>query len=107
MKRWYMFKFFILILSLFLVGCVPKTLEIKDGNAHITKEMDEVISAYIVEKYKDIYYPSDKQFEVHKIYGSSEYKGTINVYMWSYFGGFNKIVVSTINQAIRSQSSFN
>jgi len=45
-----MFKFFILILSLFLVGCVPKTLEIKDGNAHQTKEMDEVISAYIVEK---------------------------------------------------------
>ena len=90
MKRWYMNKLFIMILSVFLVGCAPDSPEIKDGNAHVTQEMDYVISAYVVEKYKKLYHPSEKQFEVHKIYGTSEYKGIINVYMWSYFGGFNK-----------------
>jgi len=89
-KRWYMNKLFIMILSVFLVGCAPDSPEIKDGNAHVTQEMDYVISTYVVEKYKKLYHPSEKQFEVHKIYGTSEYKGIINVYMWSYFGGFNK-----------------
>ncbi|WP_342543578.1 hypothetical protein MHH33_08640 [Paenisporosarcina sp. FSL H8-0542] len=90
MKRWQKNQWFFLILSIFLVGCAPDVPEIKDGNSHVTEEMDEVISDYIVEKYKGIYYPSEKQFEVHRIYGTSEENGVINVNMWSYFSGFNK-----------------
>ena len=33
---------------------------------------------------------TEKQFEVHKVYGTKESDGVINVYMWSYYGGFNK-----------------
>ncbi|MNR33806.1 hypothetical protein D3C85_1515140 [compost metagenome] len=33
---------------------------------------------------------TEKQFEVHKIYGTSESNGILRVYMYSYFGGFTK-----------------
>jgi len=57
---------------------------------HFTEEMDEVISNYIVQKYSSVYYQTEKQFEVHEVYGTSESSGIITVYMYSYFGGFNK-----------------
>jgi hypothetical protein len=61
-----------------------------EGDQQLTGEMNEVISDYILEKYEDAYYGTEKQFEVHKVYGTSDTKGVINVYMWSYYGGFNK-----------------
>ena len=33
---------------------------------------------------------TEKQFEVHKVYGTSESNEVLNVYLWSYYGGFNK-----------------
>jgi len=51
--------------------------------------MNDTISNYIVEKYGAINSSTDKQFEVHKVYGTSESNSVIRVYMYSYFGGFN------------------
>lgn len=76
-----------------LAGCVGED-NLIDGDQQLTGEMNEVISDYILEKYEDAYYGTVKQFEVHKIYGTSESKGVINVYMWSYYGGFNKATVT-------------
>ena len=80
---------------IFLVGCNGNEVDgsevtLNDGEANVTKEMHDVISDYIVEKYASLAYPTEKQFEVHKIYGTSESNGVISVYMWSFFAGFNK-----------------
>lgn len=76
--------------SVFLVGCNGNEANLIDGDKHITEEMDEVISDYIIQKYSSIYADTEKQFEVHKVYGTSESNGVLSVYMWSYYGGFNK-----------------
>lgn len=65
-------------------------VDLIDGGRNVTKEMHEVISDYIIEKYASSAYPTEKQFEVHEIYGTSESDGVISVYMWSFFGGYNK-----------------
>ncbi|MDM5337430.1 hypothetical protein QUF84_09405 [Fictibacillus enclensis] len=41
-------------------------------------------------KYENIFAPSEKQFEVHRIYGTSEEDGILTVYFHSFLGGFNK-----------------
>lgn len=82
--------FFLLILAVFLSGCNGNGAKLKDGDQHITEEMDDVISDYIVQKYYTASSDTEKQFEVHKVYGTSESDGVISVYMWSYYGGFNK-----------------
>lgn len=81
---------FLLFGVVFLAGCNGNEVNLKDGDKHITKEMDEVISNYIVNKYSTSYSETEKQFEVHKVYGTSELNGVISVYMWSYYGAFNK-----------------
>ncbi|WP_286230915.1 hypothetical protein [Neobacillus mesonae] len=80
----------LLFVAALLTGCIGNEIELKDGDKHITKTMDRVISDYIVQKYSSAYYHTEKQFEVHKVYGTSESNGVISVYMWSFFGGFNK-----------------
>lgn len=80
----------LLFTSIFLVGCKDNDVHLVDGDMHITEEMHEVISEYIIQKYTSIHNSLDKQFEVHKIYGTREREGIIDVYMWSYYGGFNK-----------------
>ena len=55
----------------------------------VTKEMNEVISEYIVDLHEDSFHPTDKQFQVHKVYGASEEDGIINVYIYSQYQGFN------------------
>lgn len=83
--------FFILLCNtIFIAGCNGREDNLIDGDSNITKEMDQLISDYIVQKYSSIYLDTEKQFEVHKVYGSSESGGVINVYMWSYYGGFNR-----------------
>ncbi|MCA1054073.1 hypothetical protein LCM10_03665 [Rossellomorea aquimaris] len=79
----------ILLLAVwFLTGCNEQNL--KDGDEQITEAMDAAISDYILEKNEDAFAPTEKQFEVHRVYGTSETQGTISVYMWSYYGGFNR-----------------
>jgi hypothetical protein len=88
------FKSSILLLLLFgallLAGCIGNEVNLQDGDKHINEEKNEVISEYIIQKYSSIYLDTEKQFEVHKVYGTNESDGVITVYMWSYYGGFNK-----------------
>ncbi|UYZ20220.1 hypothetical protein [Mesobacillus jeotgali] len=89
---------FLLFGALLLAGCSGNEANLQDGDEHITEEMDEVISNYIIQKYSTSYYDTEKQFEVHKVYGTNESDGVISIYMWSYYGGFNKSTGIT-NQA--------
>jgi len=54
----------------------------------LNNEADEVISDYIVSYNVGRYYKTDKQFEAHMVYGAEEKDGLINVYMYSFFQGF-------------------
>jgi hypothetical protein len=89
-------RFFLsLLMVLLLVGCSENLTKdtgtvLKEGDNHISKEMEEVISNYIIQKYSSVYLQTEKLFEVHKVYGTSELNSIISVYMYSYFGGFNK-----------------
>ncbi|GGA71590.1 hypothetical protein [Ornithinibacillus halotolerans] len=75
---------------LVLTSCQPGVDNLIDGDVQVTDEMNEVISDYIVQKYSSSYAHTDKQFEVHKVYGTSEVDGVITVYIWSFFAGFNE-----------------
>lgn len=81
------FKTVIVIILIFqtLVSCskAPTSVE-------ITEEMDKEISKYILDYNRDLYAKTEKQFEAHKIYGATEKKGSIYVYLYSLYGGFNK-----------------
>ncbi|WP_284141227.1 hypothetical protein [Virgibacillus sp. LDC-1] len=84
---------FVLLLMgvVFLTGCNDeKELNLKDGDEQITEEMNDVISDYIIQKYADTYANTEKQFEVHKVYGTSEKDEILTVYLWSYYGGYSK-----------------
>ncbi|UXH46345.1 hypothetical protein N5C46_09995 [Rossellomorea vietnamensis] len=84
-------RFFILVMSaVLLASCNDKGLNLTDGDKQITPQIDDAISHYIVKKYATSYYGTEKQFEVHKVYGTSEKDGILSVYMWSYYGGFNQ-----------------
>ena len=78
---------FLLLGVIFLAGCNGDKMILKDGDKHITEEINEVISDYIIQKYSSSSLDIEKQFEVHKVYGSSETNGVLSVYMWSYYGG--------------------
>jgi hypothetical protein len=47
--------------------------------------MNNVISNYIIEKYKTEDVPTAKQFEVHKIYGTETKDNIITVYLYSMY----------------------
>ncbi|CAN7528199.1 hypothetical protein [Rossellomorea sp. LjRoot5] len=84
-------RFLILVMSaVLLAGCNDQDLNLTDGDKQITQQIDDAISHYIVQKYATSYYGTEKQFEVHKVYGTSEKDGLLSVYMWSYYGGFNQ-----------------
>jgi len=74
------------MLILIYFGCING----KWGNNKISlnNEANEVISDYIVNYNVGAYYKTDKQFEAHKVYGTEEKDGLINVYMYSRFQGF-------------------
>ncbi|NGM80940.1 hypothetical protein G5B47_00785 [Paenibacillus sp. 7124] len=74
----------------FISGCNENEINLKDGDRHLTEEINEVISNYIIQNYSSSYGATEKQFEVHKVYGTSESNGVLSVYIWSYYGGFNK-----------------
>ena len=73
-----------------LAGCNVKDVNPKEEEKHITEKMDEAISEYIIQNKTTSFAHTEKQFEVHKIYGTSESNGILSIYMWSYMGGFNK-----------------
>ncbi|WP_138754223.1 hypothetical protein [Paenibacillus sinopodophylli] len=56
----------------------------------ISEEINVAISNHIIQKNSAIYFNTEKQFEVHHVYGTSESNGILSVYMHSYFGGYNK-----------------
>ena len=89
---------FLLFVSTLLTGCNGNGIALNDGDDNITLATDKVISNYIIQKYSTVYLETEKQFEVHKVYGTSESDGVLSVYMWSYYGGFNK-ATGTANQA--------
>ncbi|MDF2557851.1 MAG: hypothetical protein K0R71_1679 [Bacillales bacterium] len=84
--------------ALFLAGCTGNEVNLQDGDKQISEEMNVIISDYIIQKYSSSYLVTEKQFEVHKVYGTNESDGVISVYMWSYYGGFNKST-GIVNQA--------
>jgi hypothetical protein len=86
----YLLRLVFLMLTASLLSACNYHSDVTDGDKKVTPEMDQVISNYIVQKYKTAYGETDKQFEVHKIYGTSGSGNTLDVYMWSYYGGFNK-----------------
>ncbi|WHY73817.1 hypothetical protein [Fictibacillus enclensis] len=81
---------FIWLLTFVITGCTSDPNHLVDGKEKVTKEADQLISQYIIQKYKNIFAPSEKQFEVHRIYGTSEEDGILTVYFHSCLGGFNK-----------------
>ncbi|MFB7140795.1 hypothetical protein ACFCYN_14170 [Gottfriedia sp. NPDC056225] len=61
-----------------------------NGPKGVTKKMDAFISNYVVDKYKgNLNNPSDKGFEVHKIYGSKNKNDTTTVYLQYFYEGFS------------------
>ncbi|MBN3554516.1 hypothetical protein JYA63_09580 [Fictibacillus nanhaiensis] len=52
--------------------------------------MNKLISDYIILHYDGVYPKTDKQFEVHKIYGAKETGAVTSVYLYSLFLGFNE-----------------
>ena len=82
-------RYLLLLLIVLLAGCNADEPTLKNGETTVTEEMNEVISNYIVEKYKDIAAPTDQQFEVHKVYGTNEENDVTHLYIWSYYAGFN------------------
>jgi hypothetical protein len=80
----------LLMAAVLFAGCYGKELNLIDGDKQISQQIDDAISQYIIQNYSTSYYGTEKQFEVHKVYGTSETDGILSVYMWSYYGGFNK-----------------
>ena len=78
-----------LLLIILLAACNNDELTLKNGETHVPEQVNEVISDYIVEQYKDMFTPTDQQFEVHKVYGTSEENDVTHLYIWSYYAGFN------------------
>lgn len=77
-----------IVLLITLFGC-SKTIS-TFGSKHVTKEMDEAISDYIIQYYKEVYgSTTEKQFEVHNIYGTEEKDGVVTVYFHSLYEEFN------------------
>lgn len=70
-----------------LVGCTSFR---SSNEVQVTSEMNKLISDYIIQYYDGVYPKTDKQFEVHKIYGAKETGGVTSVYLYSLFLGFNE-----------------
>lgn len=59
------------------------------GDKEVTPEMDRVISTSIIEHNEPLLDKTDEQFEVHKIYGTKEEDGTIDVYLYTLYEGYD------------------
>lgn len=81
---------FLILFFLLITGCTESNEKLINGDKQMNKEMDDTISNYIIKKYSTSYSETEKQFEVHKVYGTKDLNGVITVYMWSYYAGFNK-----------------
>ncbi len=61
-----------LTIAIFLSACNGKEMNLTDGDKQVTQQIDDVISQYIVQKNATSFYGTEKQVEVHKVYGKSE-----------------------------------
>lgn len=73
-----------------LASCSAFKEEIVDGDVNVPPAMDQAISNFLVKNYDDTIDKNQKVFEVHKVYGTSEYEDVTTVYFWSYVGKFSK-----------------
>lgn len=80
MRKYMYFLLSIIILS----SCSNEGTPVK-----VTKEMENIMSDYILDYNQSRYFPSDLQFEAHKIYGAREINGNIEIYLYSVYAGFN------------------
>ncbi|MFY3790148.1 hypothetical protein ACOQFO_00240 [Ureibacillus sp. MALMAid1270] len=79
-----------------------ETQIITNGDSNLTEDMHQLISDYIIWHYQHNQdQQTDVQFEVHKVYGTSQEGDTIKVYMWSYYNSFNR---ATGNEEVRGAS---
>ncbi|WP_078381233.1 hypothetical protein [Sutcliffiella halmapala] len=79
--------YFVLVIFvvIFLVG-YSYSIQSKE----IPDEMDVAITEFIINHNKTRFGETEKQFEVHKIYGTEEKDGIIHVYMYSLYNGYNR-----------------
>lgn len=93
-KRILIFSTLILIVTLPIV-CRSNSIQINNNSVREcsievnTKNMDEVISDYIIKNTK--YKPTEMQFEAHRIYAIEEKDNKIKVYLCSSLAGFSFI----------------
>lgn len=62
---------------------------IANGDKEVTPEMDNVISTAIIEHNEPLLDKTDEQFEVHKIYGTKEEDGIIDLYLYTLYEGYD------------------
>ncbi len=76
-----------LMILVLLTGCTAMN---HSSDVEVTSEMNEAISDYIIHSYESVYPKTDKQFEVHKIYGAKKTGDVTTVYLYSLYSGYNK-----------------
>lgn len=76
----------LLIIGL-LTGCNVMN---QSSSVEVTSEMHEIISSYIIQSYEGVYPKTEKQFEVHKVYGAKKVGDVTTIYLYSLYSGFNK-----------------
>jgi len=79
------FRYLLIFAVLIVMVACSSTQEVQ-----VTKEMNEVITSYIKDHYKNIYYEDNEQFEAHKVYGAEGKGGFISVYIYSVYTEFTK-----------------
>ncbi len=84
LRRW----FIIFVISVF----IGLFIFLNGGTkVKVTQQMDDTITQYIKDKYKNVYNKNEKhkQFEAHKVYGAKEKFNIITVYIYSVYKEFN------------------
>ncbi|MEM5590758.1 hypothetical protein AAHH67_01590 [Niallia circulans] len=68
LRRWFIIIFVISVFVILFVFLNAKT------KVKVTQQMDDTITQYIKDKYKDVYNENEKhkQFEAHKVYGAEK-----------------------------------
>ncbi|MED5101754.1 hypothetical protein P9858_16650 [Niallia circulans] len=85
LRRWFIIIFVISVFVILFVFLNAKT------KVKVTQQMDDTITQYIKDKYKDVYNENEKhkQFEAHKVYGAEKKYNIITVYVYSVYKEFN------------------
>lgn len=84
MRKGYFFLGVIVVICLVGYSYSIQSTEIPD-------EMDVAITEFIIDHNQTRFGETEKQFEVHKIYGTEEKDGITHVYMYSLYNGYNRM----------------